>query len=417
MKRYIHLFIFTLALIRGVHSQSFINGNFEINSAGNTDQINLSNTELNAKLTGVTSFGSYGDVDIINSSAYGGGGAEDKNWYIAITGGGTDIVALSLKSPLVAGKKYSISFYDRKDTRYLASPIQIGLSENNTTFGEMVYTAGESPSDNKWTQRVFSFTAPNNGQYITVKMATGDINHWANIDNFTFTSVTCNTLITLESSARDVEKGQAVTFTVSGGNDYTWAPDLVMNNATGNTITFVPEKTTTYTVSSKDGSCPTLTAGITVTVHEPQKDTTLTKTAPDKKDSVAPQYVKFNKHSLNGRKYKVQETINVSVPLVKVMVWDKNRVDGDIVSVYLNGQLLAENMEVSKVKKEISLPLQSGSNILVLYTVNVGRIPPNTAAIRINDGSNKRRITTLVSDFRKSGAIEIIYNADAVTSK
>ena len=35
------------------------------------------------------------------------------------------------------------------------------------------------------------------------------------------------------------------------------------------------------------------------------------------------------------------------------MVWDKNRMDGDIISIYVNGQLIEEHLMLSKTKKEI----------------------------------------------------------------
>src|ERR1700752_3177684 len=133
------LFCF-VALVNFCFGQNIINGNFEIHSA-TYDIINMSNSESNSKLRDIYSFGSYGDVDIIKSSSYGGGGAQDGTWYLAITGGGTDIIAMTLSQPLIQGKKYTLSFYDRKDNSYPASPIQIGLSTDNNSFGTVIYTA------------------------------------------------------------------------------------------------------------------------------------------------------------------------------------------------------------------------------------------------------------------------------------
>ncbi len=117
----------------------------------------------------------------------------------------------------------------------------------------------------------------------------------------------------------------------------------------------------------------------------------------------------FHHHKVNGRHYEVQESVTVSSDLVTVLVWDKNRVDGDEISLYLNGKPVLENYTVSKTKKEVTLKLEPGSNILVMHALNLGRIPPNTAALSINDGSSKKKNITLVSDLHKSGALEIIY--------
>lgn len=414
MKQYI--LNFTLLLLTlNLFPQAFINGSFEINDANNTDQINLSNSALNAMLKGVTAFGSYGDVDIINSNLYGGSGAKHKSWYIALTGGKTDIVALKLVEPLKQGKKYSISFYDRKDTRYLANYIQIGLSTSNDSIGTKIYTTPTLPTDNIWTQRTFTFVAPNNGQYITVLMPIGDIGNWINIDDFTFTNVKCDNELKITTSENTVIKGNPVTFTVTGGGNYNWSDNQIITTTNENIFSVNPTKNTIYTVTSNITGCPILTSTIAIKVFEPKRDSIIT---PAKKiiDTIIkePRFVKFNKRKLNGRKYKVQEKIEVTAPTIKINIYDKNRVDGDIVSVYLNGQLIEENLLVTKTKKEITINLNNGSNILVLYTINVGRIPPNTAALEFNSLS-KRKITTLISDFKNSGAIEIIYNAENLT--
>ena len=45
-----------------------------------------------------------------------------------------------------------------------------------------------------------------------------------------------------------------------------------------------------------------------------------------------------------------------------------------------------------------------------MHSFNLGLIPPNTAALSINDGLSRAKFITLVSNFKKSGALEIIYD-------
>lgn len=338
--------------VHTVSAQCFVNGDFE-NHKATSDEINLSNTAFNGMMSGVTAFGSYGDVDIIRSSDYGGAGAQSKNWYIALTGGGTDIVAIELTQPLTQGKKYTISFYDRAASGYRANPIELGLSTSNSTLGTVVYTFKESAINNVWTRRECSFIAPISGKYLTVQMPQGDIQTWVNIDNFKFGNSVC---------------------------DSTRVPEIIVTKEI-----------------KRDSILP-------VIVYVP--DTT-TEISAEKK------FVQFNKRKCNGRKYKVQQTVNVESNIVKVQVYDKNRVDGDIISIYLNGEVLIENLEVTKEKKEIILNLNIGSNTLVMYALNAGRIPPNTAAIAVNN-KGKYKISTLVSDFKTSGALELVYDPEGV---
>ncbi len=340
---YLKLTILFLISTRFLVCQSILNGSFETNTANNTDQINLSNVALNAMLPNVSSFGSYGDVDIIKSNTYGTSGAQDKDWYLGITGGGTDIIALTLSDKLIAGKSYSLSFYDRKTNSYPATALQIGISETNETFGTVVYNSPEEPLTNVWTLRTFTFIALSASKFITVQMPLGSINTWANIDNFVLKPITSVEKVILKDSIAVI-------------------------------------------TSIKKDTLPLFT-----------------KKTP----------VKYNRGKLNGRKCNIQETINVTDATVKLTVWDKNTVDGDMVSIYLNGQLIEEGLLVTNTKKEFTLHLQNGSNMVVMEAINLGKIPPNTATLGIN---NKNKSITIVSDLKVSGAIEIIVNPTTLTS-
>lgn len=118
-----------------------------------------------------------------------------------------------------------------------------------------------------------------------------------------------------------------------------------------------------------------------------------------------------NTHKINGRHTDVQKTIQVPTDLVTAYVWDEGLVDGDQISLYLNGQLVLVNYSLVKEKKQIPLHLVAGVNYLSMYAVNLGSVPPNTAAIEIDDSNSRRRQTfTLVSDMQKNGTIKIIYN-------
>lgn len=396
-------------------SQKFINGDFEIHNAI-IDQINLSNDDLNKTLSGVTAFGSYGDVDIIKSSNYGGSGAQQGTWYIALTGGKTDIIAIEITQNLIKGKKYSVSFYDRKTPGYQATSLQIGLSEQNQSFGDIVYTSSEAPLLNTWTKREFTFIAPNNGKFLTVQMPEGGISDWVNIDNFNFENTKqnhiCDSIISITASQTIIQKGEYIILSAQGGENHKWVNNVNSEVLKGSEIKVSPNENITYTVISNQQNCPNLKSSISIQVLNKTSTDTLIQ-IPDTIN--IPKKVKFTKSRLNGRKYKIQEHLAVDNREIKIQVYDKNRVDGDIVAIYLNGELISENLQVSNNKKEITLTLNPGKNILVMYALNLGKIPPNTAALAIYDGKKRARITSLVSDFKKSGAIEIINDESAIS--
>ncbi len=183
---------FSLVGFENGSAQNFLNGSFENCTAGGSDQINMTNGAFNAMMANVTAFGSYngggaggGNMDIITSSSWGGGGAQCGCYYVALTGTGTDAIALDLSAPLVAGNTYTISFYDRADAGFSAFSVEVGLSTTNTSFGTSIYLAPLAVV-NTWTLRTFTFVAPNNGMYITVQQNLGGTSDWLHVDNFSF---------------------------------------------------------------------------------------------------------------------------------------------------------------------------------------------------------------------------------------
>jgi hypothetical protein len=388
------LFISTSRLF----SQELVNGNFENNTANGVDQINLTNDACNAMLPGVHAFGSYGDVDIIKSTAYGGIGAPDKDWYLGITGGGTDIIAMSLTQPLSAGKTYSLSFYHRKTSGYNAYPIQIGVSASNNSFGSVIYNS-DSPSEN-WSRQSFTFTAPHSASYITVQMELGSISEWANIDGFVLGNTKCGETLSIVASAYTVNAGETVSLTAQGASTYSWTSSLLRTVLQGSIITVNPYENSVYRVMSKQNDCPLITGTVAISVVQPTVSYVIRDTTP-----VKPKVI-FDREKLNGKRVVVRETVHRSENQLKVIIWDKSFVDGDKVSIYLNGKLLLKNYSLSKIKKEVVLDLEPGSNLLMMEAINEGTEPPNTAAIGINSIYNNILVT---SDMKTVGAVEIIY--------
>jgi|GEM_PF-3307637 len=177
-------------------SQTFLNGDFEKNhETTGVDQINLSNADFNTRMPNTFGFGTYGDVDIINTATYSGL-AQKGDWFIGLTGGGTDAISMELSTPLVTGKTYTITFWDRGSSGFVPQPVQIGVSNAKDAFGTIVYTALSLPVIGVWTKRIVKFVSPSNGKYITVQLSgANNIGDWAQVDNFSFDKPE-NTIIT-----------------------------------------------------------------------------------------------------------------------------------------------------------------------------------------------------------------------------
>lgn len=91
-----------------------------------------------------------------------------------------------------------------------------------------------------------------------------------------------------------------------------------------------------------------------------------------------------------------------------LQVWDNNTQDGDIISLKLNNTWILTDFPLKKEKHTIPIQLKKPENELLLFAENLGKIPPNTASISIND-SMQLKTYILNSDMKKSETIKINY--------
>ena len=111
--------------------------------------------------------------------------------------------------------------------------------------------------------------------------------------------------------------------------------------------------------------------------------------------------------ALQTRKIEVQKTESVSEKRIQISVWDNEQIDGDKISLSLNGKWIIRNHELTKDKYIINIELlENQINQLVFVAENLGEIPPNTTALNINyKGYSKTHI--MRSNMEKSGSINL----------
>lgn len=115
---------------------------------------------------------------------------------------------------------------------------------------------------------------------------------------------------------------------------------------------------------------------------------------------------KTDEETIGGRKVVADQQVELPVRKIKLLIWDSDKVDGDIISLYFNGETILKEYKLKRRKKELILELEPGmENTLALYALNQGRIPPNTAALLVWDGSRYRNMK-MQSDLEKCGAIK-----------
>ena len=106
------------------------------------------------------------------------------------------------------------------------------------------------------------------------------------------------------------------------------------------------------------------------------------------------------------REIKIERIIQVKNPHLRIKVWDNGTVDGDVVTIFLNGDQLLNKQRVSKRKIAIPVSLEAEYNFLILHAEDLGEITPNTVAVSIDDGVDEQ-IIILSSNLRESGAVMV----------
>ncbi|RZM29382.1 MAG: hypothetical protein EOO88_05170 [Pedobacter sp.] len=91
---------------------------------------------------------------------------------------------------------------------------------------------------------------------------------------------------------------------------------------------------------------------------------------------------------------------------LELALYDNGEVDGDTVSVLLNGEIIIarEMLKASAMRKTIKTPAGNDEFMLVLYAENLGRYPPNTGLLVVKDGDTTKQIR-FSADLKQNAAI------------
>lgn len=190
MKTFLFLLYFGFLGVSVSAQVRFMNGDFENTNATGAcvSETNINNETWNRLVPNTFAFGVEQTLDIIHTSC-DWGPAEHGNFFAGVdfnTSRSGNIFSFTLSQPLKAGSTYSIAFADKGHT--CCTPpgaVQLTLSTKENEAGTVIFS-GSIPTTNTWNTRKFSFTAPNNGQFITVSVL--DPGYWTLVDNFRFTA-------------------------------------------------------------------------------------------------------------------------------------------------------------------------------------------------------------------------------------
>ena len=102
----------------------------------------------------------------------------------------------------------------------------------------------------------------------------------------------------------------------------------------------------------------------------------------------------------------MQQTVNFAEDSLAITLYDNGEVDGDTVSVLMNGVLIVAKQALSTTaaKKTIYIPSNMDRVELLMYAESLGSIPPNTGLLVVRDGKSVYEIR-FSGDMQKNASI------------
>jgi hypothetical protein len=158
-----------------------------------------------------------------------------------------------------------------------------------------------------------------------------------------------------------------------------------------------PPVTTTKPVTKPAAKTPPAKTAVTKPVVKPKTDTAKKTIIPPvakaevKKPGAVPLIVPAITRS---RQNELAQTIDVSSNEITVRLYDNGEIDDDTISVYLDNQLVLANRRLSASPINLTLHIDESKpeHVLVMVAENLGRIPPNTSLMIVQDGDKRYQV-------------------------
>lgn len=106
------------------------------------------------------------------------------------------------------------------------------------------------------------------------------------------------------------------------------------------------------------------------------------------------------------RETEVIRTVVFKSDSLVISLYDNGEIDGDTVSLVLNGNVILarQGLTDKAIRKTIAASEIGDSSKLVLYAENLGRIPPNSGLLILQDGNERYQIR-FSGDLQKNAAV------------
>lgn len=167
---------------------------------------------------------------------------------------------------------------------------------------------------------------------------------------------------------------------------------------------------------------PKITAKKPVGKPPVKKETTTTKTKIKEVETIkGPELIEIPQKKIvpktidiptqtRSRKNELIKTLVVVNEDITIKLYDNGEVDDDTISVYLDDRVVISNKRLSAapITLKIKMDEENTDHVLIMVAENLGRIPPNTSLMIVNDG-DKRYEVRITSTEQKNAMIRFTY--------
>ena len=108
------------------------------------------------------------------------------------------------------------------------------------------------------------------------------------------------------------------------------------------------------------------------------------------------------------RKILYTKDLEIGSDSIRISLYDNGEIDGDTVTVFLNGTPVVTHQELTARALNIYLTLDNSKDVneISLFAENLGRIPPNTALMVVTDGISRFEVF-LSSSYTQNATVRI----------
>jgi hypothetical protein len=152
-----------------------------------------------------------------------------------------------------------------------------------------------------------------------------------------------------------------------------------------------------------------------VVTRQPKRDSIVKRpdvVVTEQPKKIVPKFQSIPRQT-RARENDLVKTVNVSSNQITVKLYDNGEIDDDTITVYMDEQVVLSKKRLSATPLTLTIKMdgENSEHVLIMVAENLGRIPPNTSLMIVNDG-DKRHEVRITSTEQKNAMVRFRYEKD-----